>query len=290
MPSEIPSEQQEMWHANKAPQPKKTGQANSSNLDVSIFTVTGEFYLIFVFFLLKRGGPPACSLARPPPQTFLWDGVTDSFTRHRPLTCPNTASEKLKGRSGPKNTRLEKGGWAFCRAGPDRTRLAESYGQGGAVIWPSDQRIIQKYSQVLRSSLQVNGEDNTEGGDQITWDVFLFMYNCLRCALFACLISQHTVVHDYDHLFIWLIFSVHVVATVPFRALFSACRSNVWPVLAMVTLLFVEPSGHCWWWRCCSSLSSLLVFTSSFFLLLLFLDSWLRTQPVYLRAPMRMRL
>lgn len=45
---------------------KKPGQANSSNLDVSIFTVTGEFYRIF-FFLLKRGGPPACSLARPPP-------------------------------------------------------------------------------------------------------------------------------------------------------------------------------------------------------------------------------
>lgn len=51
--------------------------------------------------------------------------------------------------------------------------------------------------------------------------------------------------HDYDHLFIWLLFSVHVVAIVPFRALFSACRSNVWPDLAMVTLLFVEPSGHC---------------------------------------------
>lgn len=58
-------------------------------------------------------------------------------------------------------------------------------------------------------------------------------------------VSQHTVVHDYDNLFIWLSFSVHVVATVPFRALFSACRSSVWPVLAMVTLLFVEPSGHC---------------------------------------------
>lgn len=121
--------------------------------------------------------------------------------------------------------------------------MAESYGQGGAVIWSSDQRIIQKYSQVLRSSLQVNGEDNTEGGDQITWDVFLFMYSCLRC---VCLpVSQHTVVHDYDRLFIWLLFSVHVVAIVPFRALFSACRSNVWPDLAMVTLLFVEPSGHC---------------------------------------------
>lgn len=45
----------------------------------------------------------------------------------------------------------------------------------------------------------------------------------LLCAVVygVCLpVSQHTVVHDYDNLFIWLPFSVHVVAIVPFRALF----------------------------------------------------------------------
>lgn len=48
---------------------KKPGQANSSNLDVSIFTVTGEFYLIFFFPAEKRWTARllARSLARPPP-------------------------------------------------------------------------------------------------------------------------------------------------------------------------------------------------------------------------------
>lgn len=45
-----------------------------------------------IFFF--HAGPPAFL----PPQTFLWDGVTDSFTRHRPLTCPNAACKKTQGK------------------------------------------------------------------------------------------------------------------------------------------------------------------------------------------------
>lgn len=55
----------------------------------------------------------------------------------------------------------------------------------------------------------------------------MFSFSVQLSTVCACLVSQHTVVHDYDNLFIWLLFSVHVIAIVPFRPLYSARRSNV---------------------------------------------------------------
>lgn len=109
MPAEILSELREMWHANKQHQPK-AWPANNSNLDVSIFTMTGEFYL---FFFPAEKSWTAHLPARPPVRllkhSFEMASLT-SFTRYRPLTCPNTASEKLQGSSRAKTQGWKKVG------------------------------------------------------------------------------------------------------------------------------------------------------------------------------------
>lgn len=102
----------------------KNQGSKQQHLDVSIFTATGEFYRIF----FSSAGPPA----RPPASSNIplrW--------RHWQFYSPQASHvskrcfQKTQGKQQTNITRLEKG-----RAGPDRTCLAESYGQGGDFIWP----------------------------------------------------------------------------------------------------------------------------------------------------------